>query len=99
MINYPLLDFLHYRIFLHLDDLTSETKKKFIDFLGNQKEVISITETIGFCDLEFRAILKSIQEFYDLIEKIRNAFPTLIKNYDSIIYHKFHQTLNYFPFE
>ncbi len=98
MINYPLLNFLHHRIFLHLNDLTLETKKKLINFLGNQKETISITETIGYCDLEFRAILENIQEFYNLIEKIRNEFPTLIKNYDSIIYYKFHQTLDYFPF-
>jgi len=98
MINYPLLNFLHYRIFLHLDDLTLEIKKKLINFIGNQKETSSITETIGYCDLEFRAILKNIQEFYNLIEKIRNEFPTLIKNYDSIIYYKFHQTLDYFPF-
>jgi len=98
MINYSALNFLHYRIFLHLEDLTKETKNKLINFLGNQKEIISTTETIGFCDLEVRAILENIQEFYDLIEKIRTEFPTLIKNYDSIIYHKFNQSLNYFPF-
>lgn len=99
MINYSLLGFLHYRVFLHLEDLTSETKKKLIVFLGNMKEIISITETIGYCDFEFRAIFESIQEFYTLIGKINGEFPNIIKNYDSIIYHKFHQTLNYFPFD
>ncbi len=99
MINYSLLGFLHYRIFLHLDFLTRDLEKKIISFLKNQKPVISVTKTIGYCDLEFRAIVKDIHEFYVLIENLRNQFPEMIKDYESILYYKFHQNLNYFPFD
>jgi hypothetical protein len=42
-------------------------------------------------------VVKDIQEFYQLIEKLRQAFPE-IHDYESILYYKFHQALNYFPF-
>lgn len=99
MINYPQLGFLHYRVFLHLDFLTEEKENKIISFLKNQKPVISVTKTIGYCDLEFRAIVKDIYEFYTLIEDLRKQFPDMIKDYESILYYKFYQNLNYFPFD
>lgn len=99
MINYPQLGFLHYRVFLHLDFLTEEKEKKIISFLKNQKPVISATKNIGYCDLEFRAIVKDIHEFYILIEELRKQFPDMIKDYESVLYYKFHQNLNYFPFD
>ena len=98
MINYALLGFMHYRVFLHLDSSTEELEKTITNFLKNQKEVISVTRTIGYCDLEFRAIVKNLQEYYDLIKKLREVFPTQIKDVEFIIYYKFYESLNYFPF-
>ena len=97
MLDYLKLGFLHHRVFLHLDNLTSKKKKEIIYFLGNQKQIISITETIGYCELEFRSITKDINEFYELIEKIKKQFSENIKEYSNILYFKFHETLNYFP--
>ena len=96
MINYPLLNFLHYRVFLHLTNLTEESENKIIGFLKNQKSVVSVTKTIGFCELEFRTIVKDIHEFYSLMEDLRSKFSNL-NDYFSIIYYKFHKALNYFP--
>jgi len=98
MINYPELGFLHYRIFMHLENLTEEKDKSLIGFIKLQKEVVSITKTIGYCELEFRAIVKSVAEYYELMERLRKQFPDLIKEYESILYYKFHQNLNYYPF-
>ncbi len=98
MINYPLLNFLHYRVFLKMDHLTEKIDNKFIEYLGSRKEIVSITRTIGFCELEFRAIVKDIHEFYALMDQLRKEFQANIKSYDSILYYKFHNTLNYYPF-
>jgi len=99
MINYQLLGFLHYRVFLHLENLTEEKEKKIIYFLKQQKSIVSVTKTIGYCELEFRAILKNIHEYYSLMEMLRNKFQFLIKDFESILYYKFHDTLNYFPYK
>ncbi len=98
MLNYPLLDFLHYRVFLHLENITETKEKSIIQFLKLTNEVVSVTKTIGYCDLEFRAIVKNVHELYNLMENIRKQFPDIIKDYDTILYYKFHNTLNYFPF-
>ncbi|MFH1133114.1 MAG: Lrp/AsnC family transcriptional regulator, partial [Nanoarchaeota archaeon] len=98
MINYPLLNFLHYRAFLHLENITEDKEKKIIQFLKQQKSVVSVTKTIGYCELEFRAVVKDVHEFYVLMEEIRNHFPDFIKDHESIIYYRFYEALNYFPF-
>lgn len=98
MINYPLLNFLHYRVFLHLENTTEEVEKKIILFLKQNKEVISITKTIGYCELEFRAIVTDINEYYLLINKLKDKFQDIIKDTESILYYKFNDCLNYFPF-
>ncbi len=97
-INYQLLGFLHYRVFLHLENLTEETERKIIQFLKYNKTCVSITKTIGYCELEFRPIVKDVDEFYKLMEELRNKFADYLKDYESIIYYKMHDVWNYFPF-
>lgn len=98
MINYSLLGFLHYRVFLDLENITELKEKEIIKFLGNEREVVSVTKTIGFCDLEFRCVVKNIEEYYLLIARLKEKFGSLIKDNKSIIYYKIHDVLNYFPF-
>lgn len=98
MINYPLLGFLHYRVFLHLENTTEQKERVMIQFLKHTKPVVSVTKTIGYCELEFRAIVSEIHELYELLEGLRNRFPDLITDYEPILYFKFHKPLNYFPF-
>ena len=97
-INYQLLGFLHYRVFLHLESLTEEVERRIIQFLKHHKTCVSITKTIGYCELELRPICKSVDEFYELMEEIRNTFSDYLKEYESIIYSKMHDVWNYFPF-
>ena len=97
-LNYQLLGFLHYRVFLHLENLTEEIERKIIQFLKYHKTCVSITKTIGYCELEFRPIVKDVDEFYKLMEELRNRFSDYLKEYESIIYYKMHDVWNYFPF-
>ena len=97
-IDYQRLGFLHYRVFLHLENLTEETERKMIQFLKYHKTCVSITKTIGYCELEFRPIVRSVDEFYKLMEELRSNFSDYLKEYDSIIYSKMHDVWNYFPF-
>ena len=99
MINYQKLNLLHYRIFLHTQNLTQDKEKSIIQFLKQHPSVISVTKTIGYCDIECRAIVQTIHDYYQLIEELKNQFPSIIKEHESILYYKFHQVLNYFPQE
>jgi len=97
MINYPLLKCLHYRVFLHIENATEQKERSIVEFLGSKKQVISVTKTIGYCELEFRAVIKEMQEIYDVLEELRSHYPE-IKEYDLLAYYKFHSVLNYYPF-
>ncbi len=97
-INYQSLGFLHYRVFLHLENLTEEIERKMVQFLKYHKTCVSITKTIGYCELEFRAVVKDVDEFYKLMEELRNRFSDYLKEYEPIIYYKMHNVWNYFPF-
>lgn len=97
-IDYQLLGFIHYRVFLHLENLSEQIERELIQFLKYHKSCVSITKTIGYDELEFRAIVKSIGEFYGLMEELRNNLSDYLKDYESIIYSKMHDVWNYFPF-
>ena len=97
-IDYQKLGFLHYRVFLHIENLTQELENSIIEFLRLNKTCVSITKTIGYCELEFRSIVKSVDEFYALIEELRKEFADYLKDYEPIIYSKMHDVWNYFPF-
>lgn len=97
-IDYQKLGFLHYRVFLFLENLTEEVEKRIIIFLKYHKTCVSITKTIGYCELEFRPICENVDEFYKLMEELRNKFSDNLKEYESIIYSKMHDVWNYFPF-
>ncbi|MFT7615765.1 MAG: Lrp/AsnC family leucine-responsive transcriptional regulator [Candidatus Woesearchaeota archaeon] len=97
MINYELLGYDHYRIFLFLENSTSEKMKAITNYCKNASQIISLTKTIGYCDLEFRAVVKNINELYDLLDDLNNTFSGIIKNKQILLYRKIHQNLNYFP--
>ena len=96
-INYQLLGMTHYRIFLHMENLDESAEKRVIVFLRYSKNCISITKTIGYCELEFRAICENMDEFYNLMDELRTKFSDYIKDYELIIYSKMHDVWNYYP--
>lgn len=98
IVNYTKLGFLQYRVFLHLENLNQNKLNSLMEFLKQQRLIISMSQTVGFCDLEFRALISHINELFKLMEDIRNTFSEIIKGYDSIIYHEFYKSLNYIPF-
>lgn len=87
-----------FSFFLHLENINQNKLNSLMEFLKQQKSIISMSQTVGFCDLEFRALISHISKFFKLIEDIKNSFPEIIKGYDSIIYHEFYKSLNYIPF-
>ncbi|MFH1915976.1 MAG: Lrp/AsnC family transcriptional regulator [Nanoarchaeota archaeon] len=97
MIDYSLLDYYHYRVFFHLENMTKKFERMMIQFLKEQRQVVSVTQTIGYCDLECRIIVHDIKEYADFLSKVRFFFKDSLKEHEAILYTKFHHQLNYFP--
>jgi len=97
-VNHKMLGYHHFHTFLSLSDLNEEKEKKIISFLSQFSSTINITKGTGKYDLEFESLIKSHFELYEIISKIKNAFPENIRDTNSALIYKIHpiNTVKYF---
>lgn len=84
-INYEKLEYLHFRVFLHIENFDSKLYLKFKNFLKNTKGIESITQCFGYANLDFRCHVKNILELYEITSKIKDKFASNIIYIDSVI--------------
>lgn len=84
-INNNLLGFTHYKIFFHLTNITEKDLIRLKQYLKTHPNVVYIVEETGICDIDVELMLKSSQDFFEFIRKLKFAFPTLIKEYEPLI--------------
>jgi len=89
MIDHEKLKKLHYRMFFFLENNTRR-QNEFKAFLAQQPEVISITKTAGYADIECRMLVDDVTAFYMVLEKLKERFSDLLKDFEPIIYFKFY---------
>ena len=96
-VNNNLLGYTQYKILFHFANATEQEVKKLKQYLKELPEVIYFVEELGMCDLDIEIMLKSTQDFFNFMNNIKYQFPTLIKEYETLI---FVNTLkiNYLPF-
>ena len=93
LIDHAALGFTHFKILLHL--LDPAQKKKLQEILAQEPQIIYITESYGYADLEFEMVTKSINELFDLLERISTEIP--LKNQE-IIYNNKEMLVNEMPY-
>ncbi len=92
LIDHTALGFTHFKILLHL--LDPAQKKKLHEILSHEQQIIYITESYGYADLEFEIVTKSINELFELLERISTEIP--LKNQE-IIYNNKEMLVNEMP--
>lgn len=83
-INYEALGYLHFRVFIHVNNFTQELYGEVKNYLKNIEGVESISRYIGHADIDFRCYTKNLFELYQLISKIRDKFVKEIIEMDSM---------------
>ena len=83
-INYEILGYLHFRVFLHLGKFTTELYDNIRNFLSHRGNVESISRYIGYADIDFRCYSKDIQGLYNLISALKDNFLQNIIEVDSM---------------
>jgi Lrp/AsnC family transcriptional regulator, regulator for asnA, asnC and gidA len=96
-INHNLLGFTHYKLFFYVTNVTAQDIKKFKAYLGQLPEVLYIVDQIGLGDVDVEIMLPSSQSLFAFINRVKFAFPSLIKEYELIIIEKTLK-INYLPF-
>jgi len=93
-IDYEKLGFSHHRIFLKVDLSKKEAIKYYLETLPS---VISVMSYVGYADIEFRICVKESIEIHELLSNLREKFQDSIEEYDSIMFLKSFDILNFLP--
>jgi len=82
-INYKKLGYNNIKVLLYLKNLTKERESELISYLRSMKNSIWIIKFIGKSDLEFEMLVKNREEFFFIVQELREKFSNIIRNYDS----------------
>lgn len=85
LINHSLLGYSHYKILFRLMNVTKEEFDAFRRYLENHPKVIYIVDEVGICDIDVEAMFESERTYFDFMKDLKFKFPTLIKEYETLI--------------
>lgn len=97
LINNNILGFNHYKIFFHLINVTEKDLIRLKQYIKSSPNVVYIVDEIGICDIDIEAMFQSIDEYFEFIKQLKFAFPSLIRDYETIII-KDTVKITYLPF-
>ncbi len=74
------LGYIYFRIFLTLKDVSRQDREEIITFLKNNNKILWLFETHGKYDFGFVPLVKTNQEFKEVILELRSKFGHKIKH-------------------
>ncbi len=87
IINHNKIGYTYYKIFISLNNISKEDLGKLKQYIKNNPLVIYIVEGIGLpADLDIEIMVKSNQQLFDFIKDLKFKFPTLIGEYQTVIF-------------
>jgi DNA-binding Lrp family transcriptional regulator len=95
-INYELLGFLHFRVFIHAKKMSMEFYKQIKEWLKQKGNIESVSRFWGYADIDFRIHAKDIFELYKTIAELKDTFIENIIDIDSMIIVEW-EGINYYP--
>jgi len=85
-----------YLLLIKLQPIDEKTKKRFLSYILQQKETYYLTSTIGNYDLIVDLQVASSTDIRNLIFELRDKFPEVIKNFETILIFKEYK-ISYLP--
>jgi DNA-binding Lrp family transcriptional regulator len=85
LLNSTKVGFVTCKSFVFFKNITEQKKKEFIDYVKNLNNTINIIPTFAAWDLEIMFETKSYEEYYQLMESIKDKFKDTIRFYESIL--------------
>jgi len=85
LLNPNKLGFVTCKAFVFFKNITEEKKKEFIDYVKNLDNTINIITTFAAWDLEIMFETKSYEEYFKIMEGVKDKFKEIIRFYESIL--------------
>lgn len=87
IINHSKIGYTYYKIFINLNKISKEELKKLKSYIKNSPLVIYLIEGIALPgDIDIEMMVKNNQQLYDFVEDLRFKFPTLVGEYQTVIF-------------
>ena len=87
IINHNKIGYTYYKVFINLNKISKEELKNLKSYIKNSPLVIYLVEGIALPgDIDIEMMVKYNQQLYDFIEDLRFKFPTLIGEYQTVIF-------------
>lgn len=74
--------------FVYLTKSTKQEEEKLLDYCFRHPEIAAIVKCVGPWDFEIEAHCRSITEFTDMMNDIRNRYPNLVRNFEAVVINK-----------
>lgn len=85
LLNPHKLGFVTCKAFVFFKNITEEKKKEFIEYVKNINNTINIITTFASWDLEIMFETQSYEEYFKVMEEVKNKFKDIIRFYESIL--------------
>jgi len=85
-INYNLLGYEKYKLFIHVKDYSDEFEKEIISYFRSRKNTLNIIRMIGPWKFEVEFLIKEYDEFKKLLSELQEKFPKYILKLDFSIF-------------
>ena len=95
-INHTKLGFASHKILFNTRKNNPERENEFVNYLKNYKNVWDVIHCLGNWNMEVNIDVKDSVEFHNMIMDLKNKFPDIIQNYNSIQLFENHK-YNFFP--
>ena len=95
-INYEKLGVEWHKIFINRKKLTIENENKFLNFLKHHKNILEIIYCLGQWNTELNIEVNNGLELHQFIMELKNKFPEMIKEYETVKIHQNYK-FNFFP--
>lgn len=85
LFNIPLLGYSTCKSFIFFKNMSAQKKARFIEYCKRNPSVINIVFTFAPWDLEIEFNVKNYEEFYQIMDSIKNEFKDVVNYYDSVL--------------
>ncbi|MFB6076004.1 MAG: Lrp/AsnC family transcriptional regulator [Candidatus Aenigmatarchaeota archaeon] len=84
-LNPKLMNYETCKALINFKNITSEKRKNLIEFCKTNPHTINLVLTMGSWDMEIEFEVKNFDEYYNIMDDLRERYSDIIRSYESIL--------------